>query len=325
MIYSNSSALPRQEIAAVIREGRNVNRGNIGLQVMPFFGIDKRNGHLMKATIANAELLRIMDKIVEPGANIERITLSFTDTTLTLALRKEEVKIPDEVELDYADYFSTEAFAAQTGADKLELTHEYLVAAALFNTTTFGAATNSSVAYTEANIATIAPVSDILASIERVQAKGEQPDTVVIPQDVFRRIRRSADMLNFVRGSTAAKIEVTTNTLQAAFADEGITQVLIGRSRYNNAARGATPSLVRIWSNSYIWVGASGNNIANEDGISTVDGVGATLFWKPYGGPWEVQTYREEAVESNIVRCKTSITPYVANSRAGDLIGTQYS
>jgi hypothetical protein len=260
MIYGNSTAAPRQEIAGVLQQGRGINAQNIGQQVLPMYGVDKRNGHLVSLNLAGAELLRISDKIVTPGANIERISLTFGGQTYSLVIRKEEVVIPDEIELEYSDYFSTEVVAAQTGLDRLELTHEYLTAAAILNTTTFGAATNASVAYTAANLGTISLIADIYAAIERVRDKGEDPNTIIIPSIIYQRIRQATLVLNFVRGSTSAAVEINTNTLLQAFADEGITKVLVGRSRYNSADSGQTPVLSRIWGSTLIWVGRTGDN-----------------------------------------------------------------
>jgi hypothetical protein len=326
MVYDNSTAIPREELSAVLVQGRGINESNIGLQVLPAYGVNRRSAHLVQLTIAAAELLRIMDKIVEPGGDIERITMTFGDATVTLAIRKEEVQIPDEVELDYADYFSVEALGSQIGEDKLELTHEYLVANAIFNTTNFGSATNSAVAYTNANLATISLVADIYAAIEAVRQKGEEPNAVIIPSLVYQRVRQATLVVNFVRGYLQAQFEVTANTLQKAFADEGIEYVLVGRSRYNAAAKGATPSFTKIWPNTYIWVGRISPSFSAEDnGIETISGVGATLYWEPYGGLFQVETYRHEPQESNIVRAKTSGVPYIANPNAGTLIATQYS
>lgn len=325
MIYSNSAALPREELGAVMVQGNGINKQNIWASILPGFGVSKRNGHLVNMTIASAEMLRIMDKIVEPGGDIDRIQLTFGDQTYSIALRKEEVQIPDEVEKDYADYFSTEAVASQAGSDKLELTQEYLTANAIMSTATFGAATNSAVAYTGANLATISFIADVYAAIERVRDKGEEPNTIIIPTNVYMRLRQATLVLGFVRGTLMASVEIDTNTIQKAFSDEGIEKVLIGRSRYNTSEAGATPSLSKVWPNTYIWVGRTSDTMsANEGGIDTIQGVGSTLYWEPYG-MHIVETYRDEPRESNIVRAKSSAVPYIANANAGTLIATQYA
>jgi hypothetical protein len=284
----------------------------------------------VKAKIANAHTARILDDyfITAPGADVERMTMTLNDDSFTIAIRKREVQVPDEVEMDYADYLSVEQLAANNAAESVELTTEYLTSAAIMNATTFGAGTNSIVDYTAANLATIDLVGDVYAAIERGVDQGEILNTIVLSQQVYNRIRQSTLLKNYVVSQLGRGYEVNQSNLQLAFADAGIEKVLIGRSVYNSAADGATPTMSRIWGNTYVWVGATGNSAtAQEDGISTIDGVGVNAFWDSYTpqNGYGVDTYREEKTESNIVRAKTSKAPYIANAQAGTLITTQFS
>ena len=328
--YTNATARPREELGAVIREGRGINKLNIHSQILPALPVNKRTVHLVKAKIANAQTARILDDyfITAPGADVERMTMTLNDDSFTIAIRKREVQVPDEVEMDYADYLSVEQLAANNAAESVELTTEYLTSAAIMNATTFGAGTNSIVAYTAANLATIDFVGDVYAAIERGVDQGEILNTIVLSQQVYNRIRQSTLLKNYVVSQLGRGYEVNQSNLQLAFADAGIEKVLIGRSVYNSAADGATPTMSRIWGNTYVWVGATGNSAtAQEDGISTIDGVGVNAFWDSYTpqNGYGVDTYREEKTESNIVRAKTSKAPYIANAQAGTLITTQYS
>jgi len=328
--YTNSTARPRQELASVIREGRGINKLNIHSQILPPLPVNKRTVHLVKAKIANAQLARILDDyfITAPGANVERMTATLNDDSFTVTIRKREIQVPDEVEMDYADYLSVESLMAAQAAEAVEITTEYLTAAAIMNTTNFGSATNSAVAYTEANIATINFVRDVYDSIERVLDKGEVADTIVLSSQVYKRIRRSTLLTNYVVSQLGKGYEVNQSNLQLAFADVGIKKVLIGNSVYNSASDGATAVMSRIWGNTYVWVGAAGDSAsASEDGISTLQGCGVNAYWDSYtpADGYGVDTYREEKTESNIVRTKTSKAPYIANGNAGDLIATQFS
>lgn len=328
--YTNATARPRQELAAVVREGKGINKLNIHSKILPPLPVNKRTVHLVKAKIANAQLARILDDytIAAPGANVERMTATLNDDSFTVSIRKREIQIPDEVEMDYADYLSVEALFSGQAAEAVEITTEYLTAAAIFNTTNFGSATNSAVAYAEANIATIDVAQDIFAAIERVLDKGEVPNTIVLSHQVYQRVRRSTLLKNYVVSQLGKGFEVNESNLQLAFADSGIEKVLIGRSMYNSAADGATPTMSRIWGNTYVWVGSTGmTSTGTYDGISTIEGCGVNAFWDLYtpNGGYGVDTYREEKTESNIVRAKTSKAPYIANGNAGTLIATQYS
>jgi hypothetical protein len=332
--YTTATARPRQELAAVIREGQNINKLNIHSKILPPLAVNKRTVHLVKAKIANMQLARIMDDyfLTAPGANVERMTATLNDDSFTVAIRKREIQIPDEVEMDYADYLSLEAVFAQQAGEAVELTTEYLTAAAIMNATTFGAGTPATANYTAANLATIDFVNDIYKATERGFDLGEIYNTVIMSRRVYNRVRQSTLLKNYVVSQLGKGHEVNESNLQLAFADLGIEKVLIGSSLYNALADGASlavgAGMSRIWDDTYVWVGATGSTSATSvDGISTIQGVGVNAFWESYtpADGYGVDTYREEKTESNIVRGKTSKAPYIANANAGTLITTGWT
>jgi hypothetical protein len=330
--YTNATARPRQELASVIVEGQGINKLNIHNKILPALGVNKRTVHLVKAKVANTQLARIMDDyfITAPGANVERMTASFDDDSFSVVIRKREIQVPDEHEMDYAEYLSVEGLFSQQAGQAVELTTEYLTAAAIMNATTFSAGTPAIAAYTAANLTndTIDFVGDVIAATERGFDKAEILNTVVLSRQVFNRVRQSPKLKNWVVSQLGKGFEVNESSLQLALADFGIEKVLVGSSLYNSAADGATPVMSRIWGNTYVWVGATATSAsASVDGIASIQGVGVNAFWESYtpADGYGVDTYREEKTESNIVRGKTSKAPYIANSNAGTLITTSYS
>lgn len=334
-----------------IVEGEGAIEGIIGNLILPDFPINRRTAHLIKATLADSQALRIIaaDKYLHaPGTKFERMVAKFGDDSFTLNLRGVEIVVPNEIELDYADYLSVESFfASRFGRETSGLTKEYQIAAALFSTGTFGSATNSAVAYTAANLATISLIADMIASTRRLKAKGEAPPyTAVMSGPVFERVRQAATVQGFVTGTLRAGQEATKNMIEQALSEFGIKSILIGDAYYNSAADGATPVLTQIWSNTYIWVGKAGMASSGEGDseggleVPTLSGVGANIYWEGYtpggvpsvdkgtqefeGGNY-VESYPDISVDSMILRLKMSNQPYIGNARAGDLIATQYS
>jgi hypothetical protein len=327
MPFQTSAALaPRQELSYAIMEGASLNKSLIWDQVLPPLPLTQRTAHLPKLTFAATELARIITDVNAPGADIPRISAGLSDFTLNVAIRKMEIGIPVEAEMDYAKLFSLEAFwSKHLGNKYLSLTLEYLVAQAIFNTTNFGAATNSGVAYTVANIDTISLIADLVAALNRVRDAGEEPDTVVIPAQVWERCAQSKLVSNFVIGQLGAISEITTTTLETALRRLGFeVKVLIGRAQYNSAAKGSK-TLTRVWANTYIWVGRAGyKNDTTDDGIPIIDGVGCTAYWSQYG-LMIGEAYLDQPKEQNVVRGKLSGNPTIFNANAGTLIATQYS
>lgn len=331
-----------------IVEGEIAIDGLIGEKILPPMPINRRTAHIPKFTLADTQGLRIIsgDKWIHaPGTKFERIVAKIGDDTMTVDLRGVEIVVPNEVELDYAGYLSVEAFyAARFGRETSGLTKEALIAAAIFNTSNLGSATNSTVAYTLANISTISFIGDVIASIRRVKAKGEIPDTVVMSGPVFERVRQAATVQGYAAGTLLAGQEANANTILAAFREFGIKQLLIGDTYYNAAADGATPSLTQIWSNTYIAVLKAGTLTGVSDDSTQVPqlgGIGANIFWEGYqngvpklsvdestetfaGGNY-VESYPDISIDSMIVRLKMSNRPYIGNARTADLIATQYS
>jgi hypothetical protein len=278
------------------------------------------------------------------------------DDTFTVTLRGVEIVIPNEVQMDYAGYADLEAFySARFGQETSALTKEYLIAAQIFNTTNFGAATNSAVAYTAANLATIAFIGDLIASSRRIKAKGEPPPYfAACSGPVFERVRQATLVQGFVVGTLRAGQEATHNMIEQAVQEFGIKRILVGDAYYNTAADTATPTLTQIWSNTYVWVGRPGlakgvgtpqETSPEEDkqegiGVPLLGGVGVDAYWEnfasggvpvsegdqtSYAGGNYVESYYQREIDSQVLRVKLSNLPYIGNTRCGDLIATQYS
>ena len=358
-LFDVSTALPRQELSLAIVEGEGSIGGLVGDKILPDFPLNRRTAHLIKATIADTQALRHIATpkyIRAPGTRFERIVAKLGDDSFTVTLRGVEVVIPNEVQLDYDGYADLEAFyAARFGQEYSGLTKEFLIAAQTFSTGNFGSATNSTVAYTAANILTISLIPDLIAASRRVKAKGEPPPYVAVMSGVvFERVRQAATVQAYVTGTLRAGQEATHNMIEQALQEFGIKQILVGDAYYNSAADQATPVLTAIWNNTYIWVGRPGmakgvgtpqETSPEEDkqeglGVPILGGVGVMAFWENWasggipgdegdtesfdGGNY-VESYYSREIDSQVLRLKLSATPYIGNARCGDLVATQYS
>ena len=359
-LFDVSTALPRQELAMAIVEGEGAIGGLIGEDILPDFPINRRTAHLIKATIADTQALRQIaaPKYVRaPGTKFERVVAKLGDDQFTVTLRGVEIVIPNEVQLDYAGYADLEAFyAARFGNEFSGLTKEFLIAAQIFNTTTFGAATNSSIAYTEANLSTISYIPDTVSATRRLKGKGEPPPYVqAMSGTVFERVRRANTIQQYVVGTLRAGQEATHNMIEQAMQEFGLKSILVGDSYYSSGVDGATPpTLTPTWSNAYMWTGRAGlargigtdtepnpeKDVSEGIGVPILGGVGVNAFWEAfdaggmpadegdenkYEGGNFVESYYSREIDSQVLRIKMSSTPYIGNVRCGDLINPQYS
>lgn len=318
MIYQNATAAPREELNDFVQESTTIPAMFVSEEILPQRPLRLPTGHYPKITVAEGDLMRAARSVRAPGSGVSRWQAAIADGSLSLVQYAEELQIPDEQTLLYEDYFDIESTFSLEAAHRTARLREILVAAQIFNTTNF-AATNSAVAYTEANIATISFIADVLAAIRRVKAKGELANTIVLSGTVYDRIRRATLVQAFIAGANQPGAVVNPNTIQRAFAEHGIKKVLIADSYVNESAPNKSDVINAIWSNTYVWVG----NV--QTGDLKAGGVGRTFFWDKMGPLYAISTYRDETKISNIVRCLITLQAAITNTRAGTLITTQYA
>lgn len=318
MVYENTAALPRQELTDVVTESMTTNGMFIGDLILPSYPLKLKNAHYTKVTVSAAELMRATTSKRAPGAGFDRWQAAMSDGSIALTQYGEEIPIPDEQTDIYDSYFAFESFFSMETGNRLKRLNEILIAAQINNTGNFDAVA-SAVAYTVALTATNSFISDVIDAITRVNARGELANTIAMSWNVYNRVRQATLVKNFIVGINGVGSEVTVNTLQRAFADMGITQVLIGRAYVNQAASGATPSLAAIWNDTYVYVGNC------QTGQLQGGGIGRNFYWEKTGGLYALKSYRDEPKASNVIRGESTPAPTIVNTRAGTLITTQYS
>lgn len=320
---NSTGAVVRGDLNATLEEARLVDKYFIGLRAAPELGVSKKNGTYVKITRALGEVLKAADTLRTPGASYNEVTAQWTTATYDTVDRGIEMPVDDVQSKELASIggFDLTGFAARNCLRKIMLAHEIRVATEIFSTATFGAGTNSVVAYTQANIATIDFVADVMAAAERVNGS-TTPNAIVMSGNVYDRLRRSTLLQNYVRGSrpTDSTISMTEQTIASAFADIGIQQVLVGRAKQDTARKGATsPVIANIWGDTYVWVGY----ISSAQDWSAPGAV-RTLVWNLEGN-LVTETYRDEKRRSDMVRVRQHTDEVGIDGTAGTLITTQYA
>ena len=326
-MYPSSGATIRADLNAMVEEAVGVDRLFIGEAAAPQVPVDAKSGTYPKVQINAGQLLSKVSSLRNRGSSYGKISRAWTTDTYDCLDRGLEETVDDTDVKDLRRFFGLEASAARWVLRNMRIDHEYRVSAMTMSATNYGAGTNSVVAYTIANLATIDFPLDVALAIERVLALGEVPNTIIMSNTVALRLKSSTKLQNYCRGAlpSDATLQLSAQAIQRAFADQGIEHVLIGRLQYNTAKQGATVSLSNIWGTTYVWVGAT--NPTPGVGSAGVMNVGAqaTLVWNAEGGLWVTETYRDEANRSNVVRVRQNTTEKCINGNAGTLITTQYA
>lgn len=312
----------RGDLNIKVEEAALADRFHIGALVMPPVPVSLKEGNYLKIEIAGGQLMKAGSTKRAPDGSYGEVTRQMTSDSYAAEDRGLEERVDDSHAKDVKRFFNLQATKARLCLRNMRLDHEIRVKDAIFNTTNFGAATNPTVDYTMANLATIDFPADVLAGVDRIEDRGLQANTIVIPKSVFNRVKLSTKMQNWVRGQLKGNSEMPVNAenIARAFADEGITQVLIGRARVDTAKQGQAKSVGQVWPNTYIWVGYVNPNSGSPEEC----GAGATLVWNEEGGLFVTETYRAEARRSNMVRVRQFTAEKVVDGTAGTLITTNH-
>lgn len=315
MIYQNATAEPRQELADFIQEGNTDFTQFKGLQIAPEMPLSLVTGHVPKIKVGTGDLMRAANRRRAPGTNFNRWQMTIDAHSITLVQIAEEESIPDEQQMLYEDYFDIEAMGSTEATNRLRRGHEMEVAQAIQNASNF-TSQNAAVAYAIANLATIAFVNDVLTAIRAAKARGEAPNTIIIPGTIYDVIRQSADVKSFIAGAVNPSSIVDEDNLQKAFARNGITSVVIPDGYVNQSDSNNADVINPIWSNDYVWVGSV------KKGALRGGGWGRTFYWDKQGPLFQLFSYRDEPKSSNIIRSRKTSLVDVTNARAGQLIST---
>jgi hypothetical protein len=321
-MYSNTAAVFRGDVAGVLEQAKDWESNLIGTRVLPILNVPVRAGQYPSFKLKEGQLLKNDVKQRAPYSSFPRGTRAFNYESYTALEYGYEEAVDDTINADINRFFDAEVIAAKLARRKLLLAHELRVSAAVFNSSNF-TATNSSTAYTSANLATFDIGYDVQLAIDRLLANGESSNNlrVVIPYTVWTLVRASTKFQNRLRG-----IGLSTDTILNASADAaaqvfGVQEVLIGRASYDSAPEGIAFSASQAWANTYVWVGSVTEASSGYFG----GGAGFTLNWSEYGPAVGVFTYRDETIKSNIVRAAHYVSEKIVNTNAGQLITTQYS
>lgn len=320
MPYTNGQATPRSDIHALVQQANaDFNKLFIGEQIFPVKSEDVKRGIYMKANLANAELLNGDAVARASGDGYQRVNRKYdTDQYDAVEYGLESV-IDDAYEAEVERFMNIEATEAMLLERSLRISYEARIAALLFGST-FGAGTNSTVAYTAGATATMDPAGDIDLAKARLLKKGIIANAVIMGYDTFQRIRRSSLMQNQIFGVVPRSAGQNMLPSEADLANAlGVDKLLVGKAPYNANNKGQAYSGSFIWGTSKIAVAC----IAG--GEYGAGGVGRTIQWsKDTTGLFTPETYRSDERRSNILRVRQHVAEKVIDETACDLILTQY-
>ncbi len=311
-MYANTGAVLRGDIQQAVIQAGGADSGLIGGLVMPPLSVAAKAGQYLKMESATGHLMRVDSDAAKRSqdGSYNRISRAFTSDTYLCEDRGLEELIDDSQQADLSRYLDTEATIAKLLLRNIKLAHESRVAGAIYNTSNFN---NTTVGTVWSNSAAD-PVSDILAGLERLAKKGVQANTLVVNLEVYNLLRKNAKMQSYIFGSVGTG---DLRNIDAALiaANLGLEKVLVASAASDSSKKGQAFSGGFIWGSNRAWVG----NVQGGDFVG--GGAGRTLTWTADSSDlFTVETYRDEARRSGVIRVRQHTAEKVVDSTAGELL-----
>lgn len=323
-MYSQGATILRPDLRGVVEEAFNASNQFIGGRALPPLPVPTKAGQYPVVTKATGSLLRNQAQRRGPGTNYARTTRSFTNDSYTCLEYGSEAIVPDDEAKDIGRFFDLERSETRWKYREIQLAHEIRAASVINDPATFSL-TTSATAYTTANMASFDAGLDIDTAKQAIAARGENPEglTAIMSLTIFNLLRASTRVQNRVRGRSSTDTFLPLDA--AALAEAlGLKEVLVGNASYDTSKVGAsTSSMSAIWSNTYIWLGQCVQSAGMRDFFA--GGTAYTLFWQEDADIFQVESYREEDIRSNVIRARQYTAEKVVNANTAQLLVTQYS
>ena len=323
MPYANAAAVSRPEIKVFLEQAREAEKGLIAEKVLGLYSSDSQTGRYPRYKIEKGELLKVeLDTERAPKGAYKRVGRSWEWSTYDCKDRGLEGTVDDTEQAEMKKFFDVERKEAELVRRNVALSYEIRVANKVMSSANSGFnATNSAVAYTDANIATIDLARDVDAAKLYLEARGVNPDdlTMVLSREVFNRLRRSTKLLSYVFGNTNNMGNQKLTEAQVAEA-LGLKELLVSGRHYDSGKKGQSASLSAIWGTSTVL-------LANlQSGDFSNGGIGRTIVWtEDSSGLYTAETYRNETTREDVVRVRQNTAEHIIDVNEGYLITTQWA
>ncbi len=312
---TSATTVQRPELGSLAYEYQSEasRMGFIGGMVMPFFPVAEKSADYPKIPL-EAILSEPNTDRASRGA-YGRSDWEFETGTYSCKEKGWEEVIDDSEARLYARFFDAEEVSTERAMDIILRGHERRVAAKLFNTS--NAVGNAGVSTEWSTAASCTPRSDVMTAKQAMRAaSGLIPNAMVISQKVFENLLVCAEIGN--RFQYTQPLETMDMDAQhrviAQYFD--VQQVLVGGALRNTAKKAQSFSLADIWDDEYcsLCVVAPAQDLRAPS-------FGRTFLWETDSeDPVVVESYREDAIRSDVIRARHNVDEAIVFTGANYLL-----
>jgi hypothetical protein len=291
----------------------------IGGQVMPLFTVPKQAGNFGKVTLETLMEHQTSTRRA-PTSGYNRRQYEFTEDSYATEEHGIEEYLDDREVQMYSDYIEAQAIATRRAVNSILTAHEKRVSDEIMDVTfyTGDAAFNQALGNGVWTLAASTPIEDIEGAWQKHRNNtGIRPNALILNEYSYRALRNHPDVIARVHssgaGDQARARDVNLSQLSAVF---DIDNIIVGGGMENTSNPNVAASLSDIWPNHALICRVATTNDIREPAI------GRTFHWSADGSMsgGSLETYREEAVRSNIVRVRHDVDEKVLYQELGVMI-----
>lgn len=265
----------------------------IASRLFPVVPIEKQSGTFYKFTKKYWFLDSLQRRA--PGGKYARSGYGVETDTVTAQLWGLEHPIADEARSNNQMPMALESAGLQWLAQQSLIRKERAFAADFFANSVWGTTDNNSTTDWD-DFTSGDPVNDVLTARRTISNNtGYDGNTLAIGYIVHQALVNHPDIIDRVKYVQAATMANVESALAAAF---GVQNYWVGKASYNSANEGQTFSASAIIDDDALVC-----YVAPNPGIMTAS-AGYTFAWAGAGGAGSISSYRDDTVDSDILKHK---------------------
>ena len=317
-VPTSSTTIQRPDLGAIAYEYSMdaAQRGFIGDSIFPVFEVVEQSGDYPKIPIE--ALIKMPPSILRsPRGAYQRGDYEFETGQFACKEYGWEEPLDDVERRLYRRFFDAEEVATMRAVDILLRHREKRIAALVQSTSNI---TNTAkVAIEWSTAATCTPKADVKDAMSSLRAStGIEPNAAAMSKKVFDNLLICAeikDYLKYTNPHLMAGLEAQ-KSLVAQYL--GLKTIHVGNAIYDAAKKGKSFSISDIWDDEYVLLFKSAENAMNlKEPI-----LGRTFLWVEDSPQiMTTETYREEAIRSDIYRVRHHVDEAFVFTGAAYLMG----
>lgn len=325
MAYENTTAEFRPELQVKVEEAMGIDNKFIADLIFPIYPVQTRKGYYKRIKRGKGQLLAnpsggaavSSDPLRRaPGTGYREVTRTSEQDSWLCVDRGLEEALDDVNKQEESRFYDIESSTAIWLMRQMRIAREARIAAIVFNENIWGAPIDSSIAFTDANRATIDPAELIKEAKRQVDKRQEVPNTLVLSTEMWDLISGATKFREYFFGTAGGSAMITKQMVAEKFELE---QILVGRASYDTTKPGkdsTDSNLVWTWGNDYLWIGQV------TAGAPEMGGAGRTMVLEQLtdGQLYVTESYREEKIRSDRLRVRQDDDTKVVNENSGVLV-----